>query len=60
MYDKIMKLARQRGESIPKIEKACGFGKGTITKWNTSTPKADNLKKVADYFGVSIEYFLEG
>ncbi|MEE1085782.1 MAG: helix-turn-helix transcriptional regulator [Schaedlerella sp.] len=31
---------------------------GAIGKWRNSNPTVDKLKKVADYFGVSIEYFL--
>ncbi|MCI9134104.1 MAG: helix-turn-helix transcriptional regulator [Lachnospiraceae bacterium] len=33
----------------------------TFTDWKTgrSNPKIDKLKKLADYFNVSIEYFLK-
>lgn len=35
--------------------------KSTFTDWKNgrSEPKLEKLKKIADYFGVSIEYFLE-
>lgn len=58
MYDKIRKLAKERGISIPKLEKELGFGNGTITKWNVSIPRLDMIKKVADYFNVKIEDLL--
>lgn len=34
----------------------------TMTDWKSgrSVPKVDKLKILADYFGVSLEYFLEG
>ena len=59
MLEKIQELAQKRGVSLKEIERVCGFGNGSIAKWNTSMPRVDNLKKVADYFGVSIDYFLE-
>ena len=59
MYDKIRILAAEKNISITKLEEILGFSNGTITKWNNVIPRADNLKKVADYFGVSIEYFLD-
>ena len=56
---KILKLAEKNNISISCLEKTLGFGNGTIKKWRESSPSVDKLKKVADYFGVSIEYFLE-
>lgn len=56
---KILELAEKNGISICGLEKTLGFGNGTIKKWGESSPTVDKLKKVADYFGVSIEYFLK-
>ena len=60
LYSKISSLCKDRNISIARLEKECGFGNATIRGWKTSNPNSNNLKKVADYFGVSIEYFLEG
>lgn len=35
-----------------------GFGNGTISRWDNSSPTVANLKKVADYFGVTMEELL--
>lgn len=56
---KILKLAEKNHISISRLEKTMGFGNGTIKKWRESYPSVDKLKKVADYFGVSVDYFLE-
>ena len=56
---RILELAEKNNISISCLEKTLGFGNGTIKKWGESSPSVENLKKVADYFGVSIEYFLE-
>ena len=58
IYERIKALADERGVSIASIEREVGLGNATIKGWKESSPSANNLKKVADYFGVSIEYFL--
>ena len=56
---KIEALCKERNIAVSKLEKECGFGNATITRWDKSFPRTDNLKKVAEYFDVPIEYFLE-
>ena len=58
MYNKIRAIAKEKGISIPKLEKKAGLGNGAISKWNKSKPLVENLKKVADVLGVSIEELL--
>lgn len=59
IYDKVKELCEKNSIGVSKLEKDCSIGNGTISGWKVSTPRADTIKKVADYFGVSIEYFLE-
>lgn len=59
MLAKIKELCKKENISITALESKLGFGKCTISKWETSNPTVDKLKKVADYFGVPIEYFLK-
>lgn len=59
IFEKIEKLVNDKNLSISYVEKKLGFGNGTIRGWKQCSPSVDKLKKVADYFGVSIEYFLE-
>lgn len=54
----ISKHCKTVGVSISSLEKACGLGNGTIGRWDTSSPTVENLKKVADYFGVTIDELL--
>ena len=56
---KIEELAKKQGISITFLEKKLSFGNGTIRSWDKCSPSIEKLKKVADYLGVSIEYFLE-
>ncbi len=59
IYEKIKDLTEKNGISIAALEKKLGIGNGTIRKWNEVSPTLENISKVARYFGVSIEYFLE-
>lgn len=59
LYAKIKSLCKEKGVSIAKVEKECNIGNATIRRWDRSFPRIDTLKKVADYFGVPIDYFLE-
>lgn len=61
-YDKVNSLCRQRGISITALAVELGFSKGAPTGWKTLSkpPRAANVKKIADYFGVSVDYLLGG
>ena len=52
LTEKIKELCKAHGISVPKLEDALGFGAGTISKWKTSSPSADKIKKVAEYLNV--------
>lgn len=58
LKDRVKQLADKKKISLPQLEHELGFGNGTIVKWDKSIPKADKLKKVADYFNVSMNYLM--
>lgn len=60
LKERIKSLAQERGISLPALEAELGFGNSTIVKWDKSTPNADKLNAVAKYFGVSMDYLLNG
>lgn len=55
LYRNVSRLSEERGLSIGALEKKMGFGKSTIAKWDKNSPRIDLLKKVADYFEVSLD-----
>lgn len=59
MIEKIKQLCEERNSNLSKLERACGFANSTIRRWENSSPSAENLKKVADYFDVSVDYLLD-
>ena len=60
LKDRVKNLAQERGISLPALESELGFGNSTIVKWDKSTPNADKLNAVAKYFGVTMNYLLNG
>ena len=60
VFDRIVQLRKTQNLSQGKLEKELGFSNGSISKWRNSTPTYERLQKVADYFGVSVEYLMTG
>ncbi len=61
LYEKFVALLQRNGMTAYRVSKDTGISANTFTDWKNgrSKPKVDKLKILADYFGVSIEYFLE-
>ncbi len=58
LYSKIEKKCKEKGISIAGLEKAVGLGNATIKGWRESSPRFDNLVKVAEYFGCTVDELL--
>ena len=58
LYKTIRKLCEVNNTSIFALEKKLGFGNGTISRWDNSSPTVAKLKMVADFFGVTMEELL--
>ena len=58
LVEKIQELCRINTVTQSSLERELNFGKGTISKWDKSSPSVDKLQKVADYFHVSTDYLL--
>lgn len=61
MYEKFKHLLEERNITAYEVAKKTGIAASTISDWKNgrSTPKIDKIKILANYFGVSIEYFLD-
>lgn len=62
MYEIFEKLLQKYGVTAYKVSKATGVTQTSLSNWKSgrSTPSAKTLQKIADYFGVSIEYLMTG
>ena len=55
LLENITRLCRERGITFAELERETGLGNGTVRRWKEMNPRVDLLKKVADYFGVTLD-----
>lgn len=63
LYNRIYGLCQKKGISIGKMCNELGISRGNLTELKMErikTLKADNLKKISSFFGVSVDYLLTG
>lgn len=62
MYEIYCKLRDERGLKDADVARETGITKSTFTDWKNgrSEPKDAKLKKIADLFGVSVQYLRDG
>lgn len=62
MYEVFERLLQQHGVTAYRVAKETGVTTATLTNWKNGkyTPKNDKLQKIADYFGVSLDYLTTG
>lgn len=60
MYEKYVELRDSKNLTDYRVSEDTGITKSTFSDWRSgrSKPKVDKLKILADYFGVSVDYFL--
>lgn len=61
MYKRYLELRDLAGVKDAEVARAIGIAQSTFTDWKNgrSQPKNEKLKKIADFFGVSLNYFTE-
>ena len=59
MYDRYCRLRDEKGVKDATVARETGIPRSTFTDWKNgrSQPKNDKLQKIADYFGVTVDYF---
>lgn len=55
IYNNIKAVCKSRGVSISKLEEDLGFTRSSLYKWDRHQPSIGNLKKVADYFNITVD-----
>ena len=62
MYEIFSKLLQTYGVTPYKVSKETGVSQSTLSDWKLGkiTPKSDTMKKIADYFGVTVDYLMTG
>lgn len=62
MYEIFEQLLQKYGVTSYKVSKDTGVTQTSLSNWKSgrSTPNIKTLQKIADYFGVTIEYLTTG
>lgn len=61
MYERYSKLLDNKKVTSHKVSKETGIPYSCLSDWKAgrSKPKTDKLKKLAEYFGVTVDYFVD-
>ncbi len=54
----IKALCQEKRVSLAEVERATGLGNGVIRRWDEVSPRVESVKRVADYFGVTVDDLL--
>ena len=62
MYEVFEQLLQKHGVSPYKVSKDTGVTQTSLSNWKTgkSTPTTKTLQRLADYFGVTLDYLMTG
>lgn len=57
-FERIKQTAKERGLTLNQLNDAAKLKNNIIYSWKNKMPSAENLSKVADVLGVSVDYLL--
>lgn len=57
-FERIKQTAKERGLTLNQLNDTAKLKNNIIYSWKSKTPSAENLSKVADVLGVSVDYLL--
>lgn len=62
MFEIFEKIMKEKGLRYADVARGAGVHYSIITDWKSgrTTPKIDKLQKIADFFGVSVNYLMTG
>lgn len=62
MYEVFEQLLQKYGVTPYKVAKEAGVTQTALSNWKSgrSTPSTKTLQKIADYFGVTVDYLMTG
>lgn len=62
MYEVFEQLLQKFGVTAYQVSKATGIAQSTLSNWKSrrNLIRGDKAQKIADYFGVSVDYLMTG
>lgn len=58
LVERIRELCIGQSITLAELERRTGISNGTIARWEKSEPRIGSVLKVADFFGVSIDWLI--
>lgn len=58
LYERVSYLAKKQGISVFELADKLHLSRNSVYSWKKSSPKAETLEKVADYFHTTTDYLL--
>jgi transcriptional regulator with XRE-family HTH domain len=58
LFERVSELAAKHQISLKELSENLGLSQNAIYQWRTSSPKAETVAKIANYFNVSTDYLL--
>ncbi len=58
--ERVKNLCKERGIPVSRLEKELGFANGYISQLRKGVFPSNRLVEIAEYFGVSIDYLVNG
>lgn len=58
LWENLKKISKNKGLSIKNIEESAKLPKNSLYNWKKHNPSSDNLQKVADVLGVTVNDLL--
>lgn len=62
-YEIFERLLKERGITSAQVSRDTGIPKSTLSSWKAGGARSlssGNMQKIADYFGVSVDYLMTG
>ena len=61
-YENFEELCKRNNVKPSAVSKATGIATSTLTEWKKGryTPKQEKLQLIADFFGVTVDYLING
>lgn len=60
MVERIRELCKEHGTNFKQLEEKTGLANGSVARWDNSSPSAEKVRRVAEFFGVTCDYIIRG
>lgn len=59
LTENITRLCAEKKISVMYVEMKCRLGNGTISRWSEHPPSVDRAKRVAEFFGITLDELMQ-